>query len=239
MKSVESIAIIPARGGSKRIPHKNIKNFCGQAIIGYSIQAAHECDCFDRVIVSTDCPDIARIAREFGAETPFIRPADISDDHASTLPVIRHAIQFCEEESGNKLKHACCLYATAPFVRAEDLRHGHETLTGNKSVEFAFSVTSFPFPIQRALYIDPATSQTRMFSPEHEQSRSQDLQESYHDAGQFYWGTRDAFIQHDGIFTAHSMPVILPRERVQDIDTPEDWRRAELMFNALRQTPHD
>lgn len=224
------VAIIPARGGSKRIPHKNIKEFCGKPIIAYSIESAIASGCFERVIVSTDDEDIARIARIWGAETPFIRPEKISDDYATTLDVIQHSIEWCENQNW-KLDAVCCIYATAPFVQARDIQCGLTFLEDPK-VQYAFSATTFEFPIQRAFYLDE-NDHVNMFKPEYINTRSQDLIEAYHDAGQFYWGNVQAFKSALPFFAAHSKLVLLPRKRVQDIDTPEDWDIAELMYKAL------
>ena len=225
------LAIIPARGGSKRIPLKNIKPFCGKPMIAWSIEAALQSACFDQVIVSTDDAEIAEVARRWGAAVPFVRPAELSDDHTGTIPVIRHAIEWFNRQ-GQSVEQACCLYATAPFVTAEDLRRGLDVLQGN-DCDYAFSVTSYPFPIQRAIRIN-AEGRVEMFSPEHFNTRSQDLEEAFHDAGQFYWGRADAWLQGEMIFSPHSLPVLLPRHRVQDIDTPEDWARAEWLFKAMQ-----
>ncbi|WP_301361552.1 pseudaminic acid cytidylyltransferase [Stutzerimonas nitrititolerans] len=225
------LAIIPARGGSKRIPRKNIKPFCGKPMIAWSIEAALESGCFDRVIVSTDDGEIAEVARQYGAEVPFMRPLDLSDDHTGTIPVIRHAIETINSQD-RAVEQACCLYATAPFIRAEDLMRGLEILQGSGS-DYAFSVTSYAFPVQRAIRLTPE-GRVEMFNPEHFNTRSQDLVEAYHDAGQFYWGRAKAWLQGQMIFSPASLPVMLPRHRVQDIDTPEDWVRAEWMFKAMQ-----
>jgi N-acylneuraminate cytidylyltransferase len=225
------LAIIPARGGSKRIPRKNIKPFCGKPMIAWSIEAALESGCFDRIIVSTDDEEIAEVARQYGAEVPFMRPLELSDDHTGTIPVIRHAIETINSQ-GRAVEQACCLYATAPFIQAEDLRRGLEILQGSGG-DYAFSVTSYAFPIQRAIRLTPE-GRVEMFNPEHFNTRSQDLEEAYHDAGQFYWGRADAWLQGKMIFSPASLPVMLPRHRVQDIDTPEDWVRAEWLFKAMQ-----
>jgi len=224
------LAVIPARGGSKRIPRKNIKDFCGKPMIAWSIEAASASNCFDRVIVSTDDEEIAAVARKWGAETPFLRPADLSDDHTGTIPVIAHAIAQIAEQ-GEAPDAVCCLYATAPFVASSDLTLGLKSLAGN-NVDYAFSVTSYAFPIQRALRMT-AKGRIGMFQPEQFNTRSQDLEEAWHDAGQFYWGRAEAWQQGRPIFAERSVPVKLPRHRVQDIDTPEDWERAEWLFKAL------
>ncbi|MBT0118473.1 pseudaminic acid cytidylyltransferase [Vibrio alginolyticus] len=227
------VAIIPARGGSKRIPRKNIKAFHGKPMIAYSIEAAIASGCFDKVIVSTDDTEIAAVAEAHGAHVPFLRPADISDDYATTMDVMAHAIHWCQDE-GWDIDAVCCLYATAPFVLPKDLQQGYALLQG-EGVQFAFSATSFPFPIQRAIKLDSDGS-VSMFSPENERVRSQDLEEAYHDAGQFYWGKTRAFLEKYSIFSPHSKAVLLPRNRVQDIDTPEDWELAESLFSVLKLT---
>lgn len=225
------LAVIPARGGSKRIPRKNIKPFAGKPMIGWSIQAARESDCFDRIIVSTDDDEIASVAREWGADVPFSRPAELANDYAGTLPVIAHAVRWMAD-AGHLAEAICCLYATAPFVQPQDLRHGLDLLQG-PGVDYAFSSTAYPFPIQRAFKLTP-NGGAEMADPSQFKMRSQDLEEFYHDAGQFYWGTADAWLAERPIFSAASRPVILPRDRVEDIDTMEDWRRAEWLFEALR-----
>ena len=226
------IAVIPARGGSKRIPRKNIKEFCGKPIIAWSIEAALKSGCFDHVVVSTDDDEIAEVAAEFGAEVPFRRPASLADDFTATAPVIAHAIEWFRQH-GEPSTEVCCIYATAPFISAEDIQNGLQVLNDNL-VDFAFSVTSYAFPIQRAIRI-AGNGRVEMFNPEQFNNRSQDLEEAFHDAGQFYWGRADAWVNGKVIFSNGSIPVILPRHRVQDIDTPEDWERAEWMFRALRQ----
>ena len=230
MNAAKTIAVIPARGGSKRIPGKNKKIFCGKPMIAWSIEAAVASGLFDQIVVTTDDPEIAKIAQEYGAICPFERPEHLSDDHTPTLPVIRHAIETIEQGQDGALELVCCIYATAPFITAQNLIEGHRTLQQNQTLEFVFPVTSYAFPIQRALYIDSDTGGMKMFQPEHADSRSQDLREAYHDAGQFYWGRRDAFMACDNMFAAKSAPVILPRNQVQDIDTPEDWDCAEQLY---------
>lgn len=227
---MSSVAVIPARGGSKRIPRKNIRLFCGKPMIAWSIIAARESGCFERIIVSTDDKEIAATAAEWGAEVPFTRPAELADDHAGTVPVIRHAVEQLSA-SGRPPGQVCCIYATAPFVTPDDLRRGHRQLEA-EGCEYAFSVTTFPSPIQRALRIT-AGGRVEMFHPEYLEKRSQDLEEAYHDAGQFYWGKVDAWLRELPLFGDHAAPVILPRYRVQDIDTPEDWHTAETLFQAL------
>lgn len=222
------IAVIPARGGSKRIPRKNIKDFCGKPMIAYSIEAALKSGCFDLIIVSTDDEEIALVAKSYGAKVPFMRPAELSDDFTPTIPVIAHAIQNCGLDLED-ITAACCIYATAPFVQANFIQQAHDKLFTCKA-SYCFSATTFAFPIQRAFKIEKGIE---MFYPEHFNTRSQDLEEAYHDAGQFYWGTPKAWLEGKMIFAPHSQAVILPRYLVQDIDTMEDWKRAELMYKAL------
>lgn len=223
------LAVIPARGGSKRIPRKNIREFCGKPIIAWSIEAAFQSKCFDQVIVSTDDPEIADVARRFGAEVPFLRPAELADDYTGTAAVVRHAIEWFEENEVT-YEEVCCIYATAPFIRAEDIRSGLEILhSGN--ADYAFTVTSFPFPIQRAVKIT-SSGRIEMFYPEYYNARSQDLEEAFHDAGQFYWGKSSTWKEGTLMFSDKTVPIILPRYRVQDIDTLEDWDRAEMMFKC-------
>jgi len=222
-------ALIPARAGSKRIPLKNIREFDGKPIIAYSIEAAFQSKLFDKVIVSTDSPDIAAIAKKYGAETPFVRPRDISDDHASTVDVIKHAVGYMRENFEN-VTHCCCIYATAPFLQAEYLVRAMNELKANAAKLYAFSVAEFSFPVQRALsYKDDKLSP---MYPEYVSTRSQDLPPAYHDAGQFYFGKCDAFLNDIPVFGEHAIPVILPSYLVQDIDTENDWHRAEVMHKA-------
>ncbi|OWV27546.1 pseudaminic acid cytidylyltransferase [Halomonas campaniensis] len=225
------IAIIPARGGSKRIPRKNIKDFCGKPMVAWSIEAAKASGCFDRIIVSTDDREIAKVAEQWGAEAPFLRPNDLADDYTGTLPVIRHAVEWLNDHE-MMVGYACCVYATAPFVTPEDIQRGWE-LMQQSVASFVFSVTSYAFPIQRAIRITE-NGRVAMFNPEHFQTRSQDLEEAWHDAGQFYWGTADSWLEEKMIFGEDSVLVKLPRNRVQDIDTPEDWARAEWLFKAMQ-----
>ena len=227
-----NIAIIPARGGSKRIPRKNIKNFCGKPIIVWSIETAIESRCFDKVIVSTDDGQIAEVAQKAGAEVPFLRPSNLADDCSSTQDVITHAISELTKQ-GYTPTLVCCLYPTAPMTQVADLQAGL-TMMQSGNLHYALSVTSFPYPIQRALQIDN-NGRLSMFSPENAPLRSQDLPPAFHDAGQFYWGTCAAWTNGLPIFGANSASIVLPRYRVQDIDTPEDWLTAELMFQLIRQ----
>ena len=220
--------IIPAREGSKRIPKKNIRDFCGKPIIAYSIEAAKEAELFERIIVSTDSEEIGGVARASGAEVPFIRSAELSDDFTGTDAVIIHALEWLKQ-AGNLPDFACCVYATAPFIRSEDLREGLKVLKEEAAAN-AFSVTSYAFPILRAQKINDR-GLLEMQWPEHRNSRSQDLPEFCHDAGQFYWTRVARYLENHSLYT-EARPVFIPRYRVQDIDSEEDWQRAELMYKA-------
>lgn len=228
-----NIAVIPARGGSKRIPRKNIRLFHGKPIIAWSIEAAQHSGCFERIIVSTDDEEIAHVAKTYGAEIPFMRPKSLADDHTGTIPVVTHAIDWLRQQGIAPL-HTCCIYATAPFIQAPDLRAGFDQLVNSSTnFDYAFSVTKYPFPIQRAIRItDQGT--VEMFDPKQFNTRSQDLEDSFHDAGQFYWGRSDAWIAGKVIFGHGSAAIRLPSFRVQDIDTIEDWERAEQLFHILQ-----
>ena len=217
------VAIIPARGGSKRIPHKNIKPFLGAPMLHWPIAAARAAHLFDRIVVSTDDAEIADCAKAAGAEA-LMRPADLADDVTGVVPVIRHALGTIAEA-----ETACLIYATAPFLLDRDLRAGHAALAG---AGFSLSVTSFPFPIQRAVMKTPE-NRLAMAYPEHAQTRSQDLPEAFHDAAMFAWGTRGAWFSDTPLFGPETAPVDIPRHRVQDLDTQEDWTRAEYMGRAL------
>jgi pseudaminic acid cytidylyltransferase len=227
------LAVIPARGGSKRIPRKNVKPFGGLPMIAWSIRAAIASACFDRIIVSTDDEEITQVAKTYGAEVPFIRSAELSDDNTGTIAVVAHAIAW-QNAHGITATDACCLYATAPFVQPSDIAQGYDVLKSS-GADYAFSVTSYGFPIQRAIFITPE-QRVGMFQPEHFNTRSQDLVESWHDAGQFYWGHAHAWLAHQPLFTQAAAPVPIPRYRVQDIDTPEDWERAEWLWKSMQLT---
>ena len=224
------IAVIPARGGSKRIPRKNIKPFRGMPIIAWSIEAARKSALFDRVMVSTDDAEISAAAKVWGAEVPFVRPEELSNDHAATTEVIAHATRWALGE-GLPLTAVCCIYPTAPFVDLDDLRSGLHALESG-DWDYAFPVTDFPAPIFRSFHKHPEGG-IEMFFPEHFNTRSQDLPRALHDAGQFYWGRPESWLKGLRIFDRRSFPVEIPRWRVHDIDTLEDWTRAELVHTAL------
>jgi pseudaminic acid cytidylyltransferase len=226
------VAVIPARGGSKRIPRKNVREFAGKPIIAYSIEAARAASLFDRIIVSTDDDQIASVARDCGAESPFLRPAELSDDMTGTNAVIKHAIRWLLG-AGQEVEYICCIYATAPFIDPAYLREGFARLQASDK-SFVFSVTSYGFPIQRAVRIN-ASGSVEAVDERHFLTRSQDLEPYYHDAGQFYWGKTQAFLDDVVMFSPAALALILPRFLVQDIDTQEDWERAELMYRAYMQ----
>ena len=226
-----NIAIIPARGGSKRIPRKNIKDFCGKPIIAYSIETAIKCGLFSRVIVSTDDVEIANIAKERGAEVPFIRPAELADDHTGTVPVIAHAIK-ASNEGDCIIKMVCCIYPAAPMIEIGDLVTAHLMLK-QENTNYVFPIAAFPSAIQRALrqkndgYVEP-------FYPEYIKTRTQDLEIAYFDAGQFYFGKADAWLAGKSLHP-NGKGLLIPEKRVIDIDTPEDWERAQLIYSYLNK----
>jgi len=229
---MKCLAVIPAHGGSKRIPRKNILEFCGKPVIGWSIEAAIASGLFSRIVVSTDDPDIADVARQFGAEVPFMRPRVLSDDYTPTVPVIGHAID--ELGGGQVLAQTCCIYATASFVRSQDLVRCHALRT-ESGADYAMPVTSFAFPIQRGVTVGNDGRLTMLY-PDLVSTRSQDLPPVFHDAGQFYFGQSDAWLCGRPVIGQGAAAHVIPRYRVQDIDTPEDWMRTELMFTASRQS---
>ena len=224
----KAVAIIPARGGSKRIPKKNIKDFFGKPLIAYSIEVALASKLFEEVIVSTDDEQIASIAKSYGAVVPFLRPKVLSDDFTGTQAVIEHTLSQLD----NSYDFVCTIYATAPLLQSKYLLEGFEKLKNTTAI-YAFSATSMPFPIQRTFKLNK-NGRCEMFTPEHYMTRSQDLEEAYQDAGQFYW--EKVGVKSDEImFGADSLPIILPRHLVQDIDTLEDWKRAEVMYKVLEE----
>jgi len=228
------LAIVPARGGSKRIPRKNIRPFLGVPLLARTIGLLQQSGAFDRIIVTTDDAEISAVAIEAGADVPFRRPAELSDDHTATLPVIRHALQEMERIAGT-VQAACCVYPAAVLMDPADLVTAFVMLE-QSNADYVFTATSFPFPIQRALR-RAADGSCSMFWPEHRTTRSQDLEPAYHDAGQFYWGSRAAWLEQRPIFAERSRMLVLPRHRTQDIDTLEDWERAELIFRLAQREP--
>lgn len=224
------IAVIPARGGSKRIPRKNIREFAGRPMIAYAIDAAHASGLFDHVLVSTDDAEIAQIAQRHGAEVPFKRPPELADDHTPTVPVIVHAIQACRA-LGWPIEHVCCIYPGVPLIQADDIAAALVLLDNAGGAGYTFPVTPFPSAIQRALHRAP-DGRVAPFHPEHVNTRTQDLEPAFHDAGQFYWGLADTWLAGLAIHE-NARTMVLPEWRVIDIDTPADWARAEALFRAL------
>lgn len=227
-----NIAIIPARGGSKRIPKKNIKNFLGKPIISYSVELAIKSNLFDKVIVSTDCDEIAEIAKSYGAEVPFIRPKAISDDFSTLNEVLKHAIDFIEND-GFLYEYVCCIYATAPFIEIDDVTRGFE-LINTKKWESVIAATNFSYPIFRSFEKDKKGG-LKMVFPDHYSSRSQDLPEIFHDAGQFFWAKSEFLKKSPSGFNQNNTIIEIPNYRAQDIDTDEDWQRAELIYKYLNE----
>ena len=226
------IAVLPARGGSKRVPRKNVRPFCGRPMIAWPIRAALDSGLFDKVVVTTEDDEIAAAARAAGAEVPFMRPAGLADDHTPTRAVVNHAITAMAGLTGRPVASACLIYATAAFLAPDDLRAARALLDA-PGRDFVFAALPFAHPVQRALVEDGAGG-VRMLSPEHAGTRSQDLPEAFHDAAQFYWGRAEAFLAGRPMFGPASAPYLLARDRAVDIDTPADWDFAEALMR-LRQ----
>lgn len=226
-----NIAIIPARGGSKRIPNKNIKLFFGKPIIAYPIETALKCGLFNRVLVTTDSDEIAKIARLHGADVPFKRSPELSDDLVGNDLVLLHALKWLEKQNEH-YDYACCIYPTAPFINAKDLQSGLNELNKHHAVS-AVSVLRFPHPVLRSFNIDNQ-QRLKMNFPEYQLSRSQDLPESYHDAGQFYWVDVRKYLKVGQVFSEDTIPIILHSHRSVDIDTLDDWKMAEILYQANR-----
>lgn len=228
-----NIAIIPARGGSQRIPRKNIRQFCGKPIIAHSIDAALKSGVVDEVVVSTDDEEIADIARQEGALVPFIRPASLADAYTATAPVIRHAISTLLS-LGWDIEHCACIYATAPFLCASTIREGCKMLSSKPNIDYVFTATHFSFPIQRAL-LKRSQGGVTPFDAESIKKRSQDLAPAYHDAGQLYWANYKTWMNRSKWFFGPSSEMLeLPNHLVCDIDTEEDWHRAQIMYDVLK-----
>ncbi|MBP5468022.1 MAG: pseudaminic acid cytidylyltransferase [Candidatus Riflebacteria bacterium] len=224
---MNNLAIITARGGSKRIPRKNIRNFLGKPIISYSIESALQCGVFDEVMVSTDDDEIAEIAKKYGAKVPFKRSSETSNDTATTTDVILEVLREYKIR-GVCFEYACCIYPTAPFITADSLKKGFEQMKESKT-QAAIPVVKYSYPIQRALQID-SVGKLSMLYPEYSRSRSQDLTTSYHDAGQFYWFKVSAIKPDMELLKMNASPIIIPETQVQDIDTEEDWILAEMKY---------
>lgn len=227
---MKTIAIIPARGGSKRIPRKNIRPFCGKPMISYSIEAAINSNLFDEVMVSTDDEEIATIARQFGAKVPFMRSDKNADDYSGTVDVILEVLNDYDK-LGVSFTHVCCIYPTAPLIQIKHLMLAYNVML-EQNFETVFPVTLFSFPILRALQIDE-NKKVSMIWPENMAKRSQDLPNAYHDSGQFYWMNGTAIQTVKKIYSNNSGVVILDDMEVQDIDNETDWKLAELKYQLL------
>jgi len=225
------LAVITARGGSKRIPRKNIREFCGKPIIAYSIQAALDSTCFDEVMVSTDDNEIAEIARKYGAKVPFIRSAETANDFATTADVLCEVISEYQRRKINP-EYLCCLYPTAPLTTADNLISAFDQLHKNQ-LDVVFPLVKFSFPIQRALRFHD--NQVSFFNPEHALTRSQDLEPAYHDAGQFYWTRVNTFMESKSLVSEKTGGIVLPEWQVQDIDNMDDWVLAEMKYRLIHQ----
>jgi N-acylneuraminate cytidylyltransferase len=225
-----NVAVIPARGGSKRIPRKNVRSFAGRPLIARAIQTARSSGCFDSVLVSTDDPEIASIAAAAGAHVPFMRPAELADDFTGTIPVVQHAVQWLVDQ-GEAPEFVCCLYPAAVLLEASALADALELLRSS-GLDFCFGAIAYPHPVERAIVIEPGGA-ARMRDPTQAQRRTQDLQPAFHDAGQFCWGRARAFQRGGSPLVEGAAALVLPRQRVVDIDTEEDWQLAEALYAAL------
>ena len=226
---MKTIAIITARGGSKRIPKKNIKDFCGMPIIAYSIKAAIESNCFDIVMVSTDNEEIASISKNYGAEVPFMRSEETSNDFATTADVLKEVLDQYEK-IGKEFDYMCCLYPTAPFVTSKIIQDSMNKLI-NSDADSLVPVVAYSFPPQRGNIINNGRLEYKY--PEYSDKRSQDLETMYHDCGQFYISKVDSFKKTGKLFNDNTIPIVLPEEKVQDIDNISDWKLAEIKFKTF------
>ncbi len=229
---MKNIAIIPARGGSKRIPKKNIKKFWGKPIIAYSIETALQSNIFDEVMVSTDDKEIAEIAIKYGAKVPFFRSQKTSDDFATLSDVVLEVIQAYKNRKQNEFNNICCILPTAPFIQIDDLKKSYNKLI-NSDFDSVFPVVKFDFPIQRAMQF--SGEKIQMIWPENLNKRSQDLEETYHDAGLFYWIKTDAFLKEKKLWTHNTSAIIIDTQKAQDIDTLDDWKIAEMKYKILKE----
>lgn len=226
---MKNIAIIPARGGSKRIPRKNIKDFLGKPIIAYSIEAALNSGVFGEVMVSTDDVEIAKIAKKYGAKVPFFRSPELSNDMAMTAPVLVEVLNEYKK-LGKEFDYGCCIYPCAPFINTGKIKDGLKLMI-EKNASTAVPVVKFSYPIQRALKIEE--NLLSMIYPENINARSQDLMPSYHDIGQYYWFKTDKFLTEPNLFSENTVAIVTAESEVQDIDTPEDWKIAEIKYKIL------
>ena len=228
---MKNLAIIPARGGSKRIPRKNIRDFFGKPIIAYSIQAALSSGLFDEVMVSTDDEEIAEIVRQYGATVPFMRSEKTSDDFATTTDVLVEVIELYKKME-RAFENVCCIYPAAPLIKSQHLINGYEMFIKENRIS-VFPIVAFSHPVQRGFVINPELKTVMMF-PENAMVRSQDIQKVYHDAGQWYWLNTESFLADKKIFSSNSASVILSEIEVQDIDTLVDWKMAEFKYEYLQ-----
>ncbi len=228
---MKRLCIIPARGGSKRIPRKNIKPFMGKPIIAYSIEAALDSGVFDEVMVSTDDEEIADVARQYGASVPFLRSEETSNDYATTVDVLLEVVNKYKEQ-GKSFNVICCLYSTAPFVTPERLKEAAFQISDN--VDACFTIVQYSYPIQRGLRINES-EHVEMKFPEHLKSRTQDLEKVYHDAGQFYFVKTDSLVNEKTVWCKRTAPLILSELEVQDLDTLTDWQIAEMKYQLLKK----
>tara|TARA_Y100001935_G_C17206170_1_gene457673 strand:- start:274 stop:984 length:711 start_codon:yes stop_codon:yes gene_type:complete len=232
MKNIK-LAVIPARGGSTRIHKKNIKDFHGKPIIAYTIETLLASNLFDKVIVSTDSDEIKHIAESFGAEVPFMRDKNLSDSFTPTVPVIKDAIEKYEAISNQAVTDVCCMYAIAPFISVNDIKNAYSLYCKNSPKGFVTCSTEFTFPFQRGFFFEEEKMQ--LIQPEHYWTRSQDLMKAYHEAGTFWIGSKNAFLNEMPFVSEDSIPYFIEHWRVQDIDYPDDWERAELLFEVLKK----
>jgi len=224
------IAVIPARGGSKRIPGKNIKSFHGVPMVARAIEIAKKSELFDQIIVSTDDESIAEVSREYGASAPFIRPSRLADDYAGTAPVIAHAVSEAMKSDAT-IEHVCCIYPCVPLLMPQDLIRAFDIFSKSNS-DFVFPVIEYSHPVQRGFTLG-AGGEVNFAYPEHEMSRTQDLEPMYHDAGQFYWGKAESWLSGKKMHS-DGIGMLIPSWRVVDIDNEQDWQRAELLYSALK-----
>jgi len=230
---VNALAVIPARGGSKRLPGKNIRDFAGKPMLAWSVETALESGLFDTVMVSTDSDEIAAVARAAGATVPFMRSAEAADDHAILLDVMAEVVDRYEQD-GQRFDRLCCILPTAPLLRPSTVKHAADLMAAG-GFDTVFPVVAFSYPIQRALRRD-ADGHTAMRQPEHYASRSQDLEPAFHDAGQFYWMTHEVCVSKQSMFAGRAGSFVIDEMEAQDIDTLTDWRLAELKMQARLET---
>ncbi len=238
MNTNKTLAIIPARGGSKRIPNKNIKDFSGKPIIAYSIELALNSGLFDEIMISTDSKQIAQIAKNYGAKVPFLRSKQNSDDFAGTVDVLVEVLENYKNKTGQIFKVGCCIYPTSPLLTIKNLKKGLDLLL-EYNLFTTFPVTEFSYPVLRSLKVKefknkPDIGKVEMYWPEYYDSRSQDLPSFYHDAGQFYWFNSENLLKEKQLFTDNSGAIKLSELEVQDIDSLDDWKLAELKYKMIK-----